>query len=222
MQGITNMAAKLYYDERDLFGRYYPVRYRYHDGRSIESLRTYGVRSSGISSIDAEAANYMVDTELTIDQMFEMWRKGVTIRLVNYNDSAEIYEIIERHLNAVADLVRHTVNSSNKSLLIDMVDLDKFASVIHDKAKSIFTDRERAAVHSHSFAGIQTINFFNILNKDYANIEEVAVSKTGKEIVTKKNQISHAKAPVREREDLSKVFIEHLERVGGLGGSGNG
>ncbi len=210
------MDVPRYYDERDLFNRYYQVRFRHIASRSAESIRAYGIRSSGIPSIDSSISNYMVTSELTINQMFEYWRKGVEIRVVNYQDTAEIYEIIQHHLTTTADFIRGSVNASRKELLVDMVDLDKFASVVYDKAKTIFTDRERASVHSHAFAGIQTINFFNILSKDYTRTEEIRVKDGKKEVVTKAATLDNKRAPVRARDDLSKVFIDHLDRTGGL------
>lgn len=217
MLDTIEMNQKLHYDHRDLFERYYAVRYRHFQSRSPENLRRYGVRVSGVPSIDATIESYEIDSELSIDAMFEMWRKGVTVKVANYQDCAEIYEIIQRHLVKTGEFIRFTINGSNKELLEDLVDLDKFASIVYDKAKSIFTEQERAAVHSHAFAGIQTINFFNILNKGYSKIETVSVTASGEQ-VAKKTVTDHRQAPVREREDLSKLFIEQMERAGTLGG----
>lgn len=211
------MTQPLHYDHRDLFERYYAVRYRHFESRTPDQLRRYGVRVSGVPQIDASIEKYEVDSELSIDGMFELWRKNVTIKVVNYADCAEIYEIIQRHLVKTGEFIRFTINGSNKELLEDMVDLDKFATVVYDKAKSVFTDRERAAVHSHAFAGIQTINFFNILNKGYSKIDTISVTAAG-ETVVKKTVTDTKAAPVRERDDLSKLFIEQMERAGTLGG----
>lgn len=211
------MAQPLHYDHRDLFDRYYRVSYRHFDSRSPDHIRRYGVRVSGVPSIDSTIEKYEVESELTIDSMFEMWRKGVTIKVRNYLDSAEIYEIIQRHLVTTAEFLRGSINGSNRELLKDMMDLDKFAAVVYDKAKTIFTDQERAAVDKSNFAGLQTINFFNILNKNYSRIEEVTVKKDGTEVI-KKAVTNTRQAPVREREDLSSVFIDQIERLGGIGG----
>lgn len=205
-------------DVSDLFDRYYEVAYRHFDSRTPEQIRRNGFRTSGIPEIDKSIMTYEVRSELTINSMFEMWRSGVTIRILNYQDSAEIYEIIQRHIVLTADAIKGQINGPNKELLTDMVDLDRFASVVYGKAKTIFTDQERNAITSNSFTGLQGINFFNILNKDYGEITEVKVDQNGKRSI-KETRSKTRTAPVRERVDLSSVFVEQLDKIGGLGGN---
>lgn len=204
-------------DYRDLFERYYHVRFKHIDSRSPEQIRRTGIRSSGIPEIDREVARYEVDSELTIDQMFELWRNGATIRLVNYSDSAEIYQIIQRHIVETAEAVKYAVNGVNKELLVDMVDLDKFASVVYNKAVSIFTDMERKAVHSHTMAGLPAINAFNILGSGGSKVTSIRQGADGKEIVERERLPSRKEAPIRERTAMAEDFAERIERIGGIG-----
>lgn len=205
-------------DLSDLFDRYYEVSYRHFDSRTPEQIRRNGFRTSGIPEIDKSIMTYEVRSELTINAMFELWRTGVTIRILKFDDSAEIYEIIQRHIVLTADAIKGQINGPNHELLTDMVDLDRFASVVYGKAKSIFTEQERNAVINNSFLGMQSINFFNILNKDYSEISEIRVDQNGKRVV-KETSPKLKTAPVRERTDLSSVFVEQMERAGGLGGN---
>lgn len=210
------MTQPRHYNEKDLFERYYAVQYRHFDARTEDNIRRHGVRVSGVPSIDVNIERYEVISELTIDSMFELWRRGVTVRVVNYSDTEEIYDIIHRHLLACAEYLQNSVNRSSVTLVKELVELDKFASVVYDKAKSIFTDKERAAVQAPGFSAIQEINFFNILNSDYSRVETVRVVD-GKEKAVRSREGDRKTIPVREREDLSQVFIEHIDRIGGVG-----
>lgn len=208
---------KLYNDYRDLWEQYYPVRFRHFEAVSEDRIARFGTRVSGIGEIDREIERYMVESELSINQMLEFHRKGSIIRLINYDDSAEIYEIIQRHLIHAMEHIRSSVNGYDKDLLKDLIELDQFATVVYDKAKSIFTDRERAALYSNTLGKLQTLNYFNILkNRTYSTIDNVKVTKNG-ETKTMVSQHQHTNGEVKERSSMSDVFAEHLSRIGGLG-----
>jgi len=204
-------------DHTDLFERYYHVRFKHLDSRTPEQIRRTGVRISGVPEIDRDASKYEVDSELTIDQMFELWRNGATVKLVNYDDSAEIYQIIQRHIVRTAEAVKYAINGVSRELLVDMVDLDKFASVVYSKASSIFTDMERKAIHSHTVAGLPQINALNILGSSGSKVTSIRQGADGKEIIERERMPSRKEAPIRERTAMAEDFAERIERIGGIG-----
>lgn len=210
------MDQPLFYDERDLWERYYEVAFRHFDTMTPGRLERFGQRVSGIPEYDREISTYTVTSFLTIDQMFELWRSGATVRVVNYADTAEIYEIIQRHLVVCAESIQNSINGRSTELMKDLIELDKFATVVYDKAKSIFTEQERQLVRNRSFSIGGNINMFNIFKTPLKRVDRVTVTKDG---VEKPIMIADEQAKpsdVKDRNSLNDVFSEHLNRMGGL------
>lgn len=199
-----------------MYEKYYKVRINYFQSLTPEEMRRKGIRVSGIERYDEGIPHRTVESEYTIAMMFSKWKTGLTISVINYADTAEIYQIIHDHLVACAHFLSNglAVNGSDTEMVKDLIELDKFASVVYDKAKSIFTEQERAAVYNHHLGGVQSINFFNIMKRSYSTPEKVIKGPMGEEIIRISEEKSNPKPGVRERESLQNVFIDNLTRAG--------
>jgi hypothetical protein len=105
---------------------------------SIEYIQKFGMPSSGYANHDKETANELVIRMLTISQMVEYYKNGVTVAVVNHIDTKEIYERISDHLNAWKQNIEvsfHTRDAPVEDLML----LDKFANVVYAHAVYQFT-----------------------------------------------------------------------------------
>ena len=200
----------------DLWDKYYKVKMLYLHSRSADHVRKYGVRISGIDEIDRNLDKQEIETEMNIDSMFEKWRKGVTIRVVNYNDTAEIYKIIHAHLVAWAEYLSNSINVGEAPLK-DLIELDEFAAIVHDKAIGIFTKEDRNAAVASNFLNVQSINFRNILKREgNATMLHGAV---GDEVITvTKNE----KSSLPQRHSMKDIFNDQINRVSRWSGDKDG
>lgn len=189
-----------------IWENYYRVRMNYLHSRPMEHLKKYGTRISGIEEIDKQLDRQMIETEMTIDMMFEKWRSGVTIHVVNYDDTAEIYKIIQAHLVTWAEYLTHGVNVGDAPLK-DLMELDKFAAVVYDKAVSVFSAEEQNMALAHNFMNVQSINFFNVLKRRHTDIS-TKVSDTGVEVV----RIEKEDKKLPERNSMKDIFNAEINR----------
>lgn len=198
---------------KDLWDRYFIVKMLYLHSRSVEQVRRYGIRVSGIDEIDRNLDRQEITTQLNIDSMFEKHRQGVTIRVLRYDDTAEIYRIIHSHLIAWAEYLSTGVNIGNAPLK-DLIELDAFASVVYDKAKSVFSQEEKVSALASNFTNVQTINFKNILAREVKETE-TRVTPNGLEVVT----INNDRPKFPERESMKEVFADQINRLQGWRGN---
>lgn len=203
------MAKKTLPTYKDLWDRYYTVKMLYLHSRSVEQVRRYGVRISGVDEIDRYLDRQEITTQLNIDSMFEKHRQGVTIRVLRYEDTAEIYNVIHSHLIAWAEYLSTGVNIGNAPLK-DLIELDAFAAVVYDKAKSVFSKEEKVSALASNFTNVQTINFKNILAREVKETE-TRMTPSGLEVVTIRND----KPFFPDRESMKEVFTDQINRIQG-------
>lgn len=106
--------------------------------RSDDDIRTRGITTSGNNDIDRAMHNNTASVYKTIDDIFELHRKGVDVAVVKYEDTEKIYNAIQAHLGAWMNYLRNGVNLYN-SPFDDLIELDQFANIVYDKAKFVFT-----------------------------------------------------------------------------------
>lgn len=200
-------------DGSGLWENYYHVRMRYLHSRSHDYIRNYGVRVSGVPELDQERETEMIDTEMNIDSMFEKWRQGVTIRVVKYEDTYEIYRIIHDHIVSWAEYLETRVNVGNAPLQ-DLIELDQFASVVYDKAKNLFEPTAKEQYLAGSFSSVQQFNFMNILKKK----REVYKTASGAEV----QEVSKKPDPIPDRVSFKNMFAENIRLIGGWRGKPDG
>lgn len=194
-----------------LWDKYFKVRMLYLHSRNVDQVRRFGVRISGVEEIDRGLDKQEIVTEMNIDRMFEKWRTGVTIRVVNYNDTLIIYRIIHAHLIAWAEYMASGINNGNVPIK-DLIELDDFANVVYDKARSVFSQEEKQTALASNFLQVQTINFQNILKREYNQIE-TKITPSGAEVtrVTK----TAPSVVVPDRNSLKSLFAEQINQISG-------
>ena len=209
------------YTSEDLWSRYFKVRMSYLHSRSVDQIRKFGIRISDNEEINRTLDNQEIVTQLNINAMFEKWRTGVTINVMNYADTAIIYEIIHTHLVTCADYMANGINTGDLPLQ-DLIQLDEFASKIYDKALPLFSQQERLSALATNFRNAQTFNFANILkrSKSGQTFEELTNQTTvlanGVEVQQVSSSTSTPKAP--DRTSYRDVFANDLARIEGWRG----
>lgn len=104
----------------------------------IESAKARGVPTSGDEGIDGVMMGQMTRTYKTINELFEFWRKGAEIEVINYDDTKKMYDAIQTHLRNWLSYLSKGVYL-NTCPFDDLLELDQFASVVYDKSKFVFT-----------------------------------------------------------------------------------
>jgi len=208
-------AIPLRFTSEDLWTRYFTVKMLFLHSRSVNQIRERGFRISGNPEIDQQLDKQEITTQLNIDAMFEKSRAGVSIKVVNYNDTAIIYQIINSHLIACTEYLTHGINVGNVPLK-DLIELDAFAAKIYDKAKCVFSEQEHVSAISTNFQNIQAFNFNTILKRNRAGETATKVTASGVEVhqVTTVDEVP--KFP--ERSSYKDILAGELARVEGWRG----
>lgn len=126
---------------------------RYIDTLSEAEIRRSGVPTTYVEELDEAHLNHPVRQYLTIDDMIELYRRGITIRVVNYEDTEKIYDNIQEHLLAWKRDIERS-HSTNHVPVEDLIDLDRFANVVYKKAKFVF---DQAEVQDYFVKGIDNV-----------------------------------------------------------------
>ena len=108
--------------------------------RTEEDVRSRGSFTMGDPTVDMTLQNSFCKTYRTINQMFELWREGVAIKVVKYDDTEKIYHAIERHLSNWFNYLQVGFNLSTCPI-DDLLELDRFANIVYDKAKYVFNEK---------------------------------------------------------------------------------
>lgn len=106
--------------------------------RDEEDIRSRGTFSTGDVERDMAIQNSNVRAYRTIDAMFELWRNGVNISVVNYEDTEKIYYAIEKHLSNWYRYMQMGIAISICPF-DELLELDRFANTVYDRAKYVFT-----------------------------------------------------------------------------------
>lgn len=112
----------------------YMVRLPSLDATSVDFLKAHGTYITGNKRIDSANANNWLTTYLTIAKMVELHKEGVTISVLNPDDTKRIYDAIEAHLLAWRHELEYGVNIGNAPMQ-DLMDMDKFANTVYQHAK---------------------------------------------------------------------------------------
>jgi hypothetical protein len=123
-----------YYICRSLF----QCRVPYIHTVSVDYIKLFGMPASGDPAHDRAMASELTIRMLSIDKMAELYKNGVTVRLVKYTDAKVIYEHISNHLNAWKIHLENGLNIRHAPI-DDLVLLDKFAVAVYAHAKYQFT-----------------------------------------------------------------------------------
>lgn len=106
--------------------------------RDEEDIRARGTFTLGDPEKDMKHQNSYGRAYRTINQIFELWKQGVEIYVVKYEDTENIYNAIEKHLSTWHRYLSQGVGIS-ACPFDELLELDRFANTVYDKAKYVFT-----------------------------------------------------------------------------------
>ena len=140
----------------------YMVRIPYIQSKSEEELRRYGVRLSEDKRFNDGIMGELLKTYLSIDQMIELYKKDVPIRVVNYSDTKAIYEAISKHIEAWKFMLERGINIGDAPIE-DLIAMDEFANLVYDHARHQFTRDDVELLLAKQLSFVQKINANNFL-----------------------------------------------------------
>lgn len=140
---------KLHPNIRKLFKDLYKVSMRQKDVQTIEEQRVYGTISSGHKGLDEMMQNSYITRYLTINDMIELYREGISFRLTEGFDSKKIYEAVSEHTGRWREALQYTMNMG-KAPVEDLILMEDFISTIYERAKFEYVSKDK---HIHSNMG---------------------------------------------------------------------
>jgi len=129
---------------------------------SVDYVKIFGMPASGVTEHDKETANELVIRMLSINQMVEFFRQNITVHVVNYRDTKEIYERISDHLNAWKEKLATGINVRNAPI-DDLLLLDQFSNAIYKYAAPQFTTAIVDSILARRISGTLRVNRENVL-----------------------------------------------------------
>lgn len=184
----TNKVPINYVDTRiGIFKQKFQCKLRYIDTLSEAEIRMCGVPTTYSEELDEALLNQPITQWLTINEMLELYRKGITIAVSDYDDTKKIYDNIQAHLLAWRDDIVSS-HTTRHVPFTDLIDLDRFAAVVYKKAKFVF-DIEK--VDDTFVRGLD--NVFGIASL-FSNPEDLPEIKNGKRVI-------------KDRFSLEELFI---------------
>lgn len=172
---------------------------------SVEYLRTYGSYITGDKGIDQALSNQWMTRQMTINQMVDLYRDGVQIKIVKETDVKEIYEIIAMHLDGWRSQLERGINIGDAPIE-DLIAMDEFASAVYEFARHHLTRDTVNSIMAQRMAGVSRLNPANFFNKPVT--PGVETSEDG---VSRINAIPESNTP--ERDSLGAFLKERLITV---------
>ena len=167
-----------------LFDVVWECKIREIDRISEMEFKLFGNPTTGNAEFDRSEMYNWVDVMLPISEMVERFRKGVPIRIKYYDQTEQIYEYIQRHLEAWADRLGNGINIM-AAPIDDLVAMNDFANSLFPYARA-YIDTE--ATGSPFMRAISKAGFSKFSSEFFGTKED-----------------SKEKAS-KERQDMSEVF----------------
>lgn len=197
-----------------MYDEYYWVRYNYLHSRTKEDLSIRGVRQSDLESFNRTTDREMVKTQLNISQMFDLFNRGVTVNVINYNDTAKIYEVVHTHLRYCRDYITTAIHGADEDFVRELIELDEFANRVYDKAISVFSDEDVFNFNATGLPFVQRLNAMNVFKRKQNKILTVTTSTTGVSTITTRKD-EEEKVKIQERTGMRDSFASHLDQLSG-------
>jgi len=115
----------------------YKIQVPFLQSRSDGELEKYGTYLSGNEDVDTDIGLDMMTTMKSIAQMIVYYKEGVSIGLINVNDSKSIYDAIQRHLEAWSEQLEVGINIGDAPI-DDLIIMDEFANNVFDVSKHLY------------------------------------------------------------------------------------
>lgn len=180
----------------------YKVRIPYVESRSVDFLKKFGIAMTGVKEIDRDRKSEWITSFLPISIMVDLYKNSISIKVVKYEDTKEIYNAISDHIQAWKTQLEQGINIGDAPVE-DLIAMDEFANLVYDHAKYQFT-REIAA--SFFKRDMQRFNPFGI--NGFGNRNMIS-------LVTGESDISREEDEIKERDSLSDFFKNSLITFGG-------
>ena len=119
-----------------LFKDLYRIRVPMVDTLSDYDVKHRGLPTTGDEKVDKAMLQEPTVVYKTINQIFEMYRAGVQISIVDFDDTRAIFDAVETHLQAWLRWLKNGVYL-HQVPFDDLLDLDTFASTLHENAKHV-------------------------------------------------------------------------------------
>lgn len=184
---------------------YYLVRVPELAATSVDYLKTYGTYITGDKGIDQALSNQWMTRQMTINNMIDLYRDGVQIKIVKESDVKEIYETIALHLEGWRSQLERGINIGDAPIE-DLIAMDDFASAVYEFARHHLTRDTVNSIMAQRMAGIARLNPANFFNKPVT--PGVETSEDG---VSRINAIEEDRTP--ERDSLGAFLKERLITV---------
>jgi hypothetical protein len=175
------------------------------EARTVEDIQHFGVPTSGDPLYDKAMQEERISTMMTIDQMAEYFKRGITVGVVKYADTKLIYEAISNHLQAWKQKLEdgwHTRNAPIEDLIL----LDKLAMAVYAHARHQFTTEMVDSILARRMAGALRVSRSQIMGNGPKVIEINKDPETGEETREEK---------LPERQSMAEVFANHAAIASG-------
>lgn len=120
-----------------LFKKRYRVLARSRDLVSIEEQREHGMVSTGNRRLDDMLSNQLTTTFMSVNEMVEYFKEGISFRLTAAGDSKQIYEDIVAHTGAWRETLMYSMNVGSAPVE-DLIELENFAAAVYEHARFEF------------------------------------------------------------------------------------
>lgn len=188
---------------KNIWEWYFKVRVPYQQTRSVEEIRLFGTPVSGHKGYDNELPNQWMTTMMTIDQMVDLYQKGVPVKVCDIADTKLIYEYISDHIHAWKQRLERGINIGDAPIN-DLIDMDQFANIVYEHAKYQFTRETADSIMSRYMTNLQRFNGNSFLNP--AVIDKLDDGSSIPGII----RINNEPNEIQDRESLSDFFKDRL------------
>lgn len=195
-----------------MYDEYFWVRYNFLYSRTKEDLQYKGIRHSTYEEFNKTIDKDEIQTQINISQMFDLFQRGVTVKLMNYNDTATIYEIVHTHLKHCREYIMTAIHSADEEFVKELIELDNFASRVYDKAVNVFSDEDVFNFNAPGTPFVQRLNSMNVFKRTPNKVISVTGGAQGK--ITTENK-DPSKVKIQERNPLRDSFASHLDQLSG-------
>lgn len=111
----------------------YGMRVPFVETQSGDMLKRAGMLNSGNRLLNRQMHNEVVAVVITINDMVEYFRRGVTLTFQNSLETREVYDIVNNYILAWREQVHNGINLGEVPTE-DLMLLDRFAETLHPVA----------------------------------------------------------------------------------------
>jgi hypothetical protein len=187
----------------NLWDYYFRVKVPYLATRSPTELKYYGTTLTGVKSMDNDIPNQEIITMMPICRMVDLFKEGISIKILHAPDVETIYNYISQHLNYWINELEKGINIRGAPIE-DLILMDKFANEVYSHAKYHFTKNVVDCLFASKLMETQSLNSFNFFKNNPLLNDNNVVEANG--VVT----INEDKERHQERQSYENYFKDKL------------